>query len=340
MRKKPQTSGTVRELYPQLNRLLRPIIIAHARKLSGALNIPIEDATQEVETALYKGMCAYDYNRSHGNLHRFANTVLRNCAASFIHGELTSTRVPHVVYKDEGKLKVVKYKRMATLEDLREDEPSDSNATPEEALMGREMEDRRARLRMRLLNKLNERELAVFKCLSTPTEAFLMFLRNIGEEEPSNASIAKFLGLGKNAVDYATLTIRTKLTKLAEEEFPELIRGHIAKGRWPMIHVSREPLPDNDFISKTIRERSLDPRPNEPARDIEVAGEYGREIHNYPWGCALIVRKGEEYRTLVIEGRFNPLSGGVNGVDGTWKNVNDVVPWYSGLVRKLGATKG
>jgi len=330
----------VRELYPEVAAAVRPVILFHARKISMALSLPMDDAIQEVSMALYRGMQGYDFNRSHGGIHAYADVILRNCAASIITSSISTTCCPHVVYREDGKLKVAKRSRLASLDELTADgdrariEPC-CDDTPEDAYTRGEMQARRAKLKMRLVNKLTERERAIFKCLTQPAEGFLMFLRNIGLEEPTHAAVARYLGLGKNAVDYSAFSIRTKFTKLAEAEFPDLIEGYIERGTWPMIHVSREPHPDHEFCTRVIRERGLDPRPTEPARDIEMAGDWAREIHNYPWGVVLIIKRGAKYRTMVIEGRFNKLSGGVSGADGTWKNVSGEVPWYPKLVREL-----
>lgn len=332
---------TMRELYPQVEQAVRPIILAHAKKISAALRIPMDDAIQECALALYKGLQGYDYNRSHGGIHRYANTVLRNSAASIIVGNTTTARVPHVVYREDGELKVAKKRALASLDELVPStgwpsiQPAHPGGTPEDASIGREIDQRRAKLKMRLVNKLTDRERAIFNCLTQPTEAFLIFMRNIGAQEPTHTVIARFLGISKNGVDYGAYNIRSKFTRLAEIEFPDLIEGHLERGTWPMIHISRTGKPDHEFAASVIAARGLDPRPNDPARDIDVAGGWAREVQNYPWGVVLILRKKDAYRTLVIEGRFNRLSGGVAGTDGTWKNVSDVVPWYPKLVREL-----
>jgi hypothetical protein len=102
-----------------------------------------------------------------------------------------------------------------------------------------------------------------------------------------------------------------------------------------MIHVSRSDTPDHEFVRETIALRDLDPRPAS-ARDIETKGELGREITTYSWGVVMVLKRGEQYRTLVIEGRFNKITGGVFGaVEGTHKRVPDVVPWYVQLHKGL-----
>jgi hypothetical protein len=330
---------TLRELFPEVERSVRPIILAHSKKISAALGIPMDDAIQEATLALYKALQGYDFNKSHGGIHRFTDVVLRNCAASMIYSATTTARVPHVVYSEAGTLKVMKQRRLVSLDDIEPGtgfQPATDWGDPEVECMRAELENKRAVLRMRLINKLTERELAIFKCLSQPAEAFLIYLRNIGcEGDPTHAAIARYLGIGKNAVDWATLCIRSKFTRLAEEEFPDLVQGHLENGTWPMIHVSRINRPDHEFVANVLRERGLDPRPAEPARDIEISGQWAREVQNYPWGVVLIMKMGDTYRTLVIEGRFNKISGGVSGADGTWKYVTEEVPWYPKLVREL-----
>lgn len=331
----------IREMYPEVERAVRPIILSHAKKIARALNIPMDDAIQECAMALYKSLEGYDFNRSHGGIHRYAHTVLRNSAASIIVGATTTARAPHVVYREDGQLKVAKRRILPSLDELRPDknwaiiQPANPGDNPEDATIRRQIDQRRAKLKMRLVNKLTDRERAIFNCLSQPTESFLIFMRNISAQGPTHPVIARFLGISKNSVDWAGYHIRAKFTKLAEEEFPDLIEGHLERGTWPMIHISRAPKPDHEFVASVIADRGLDPRPNNPARDIDMAGDWAREVQNYPWGSVLILRKEDAYRTLVIEGRFNRLSGGVSGADGTWKNVSDEVPWYPKLVREL-----
>lgn len=333
----------VRDLYPEVEQAVRPILLSHAKRISDRLGIPMDDALQEVRWALYNGMQGYDYNRSHGRIHRFVDRVLRNSAASIIYKATTAARMPHTVYTEGGQVKVAKHRRFLSLDQIGPDDerpsfqPVDGGPTPEDAYVEAETAHRRAKLKMMLINKLSERELVIFNCLSQPTEAFLIYMQNVGADEPTHTVIAGFLGVSKNTVDYATLTTRAKFTKLVEREFPDLIKGHIEKGTWPMIHVSRASKPDTEFVAETIKRRGLDPRPLNPARDIELAGGWARDVHSYPWGVVLILKREDTYRTLVIEGRFNKISGGVAGADGTWKYVSDEVPWYPQLVRELKA---
>lgn len=325
----------INELYKDVERIVRPILIRHARRVSVALGIPIDDAIQELSIELFKSLSTYDYNKSKGRIHHFVNAVIRNSSASIIVGANSTFRVPHLVINEDGKLKTIKCKKFIHLDELAEDIPSYSD-DPETALSNRELNVRRSLLRMKLFSKLNQKETQIFRCLTQPSESFVLYLKNIGKEEPSISDVGRYLGLGKNVVDYSYSCVKRKFTHVAESEFKELIEIHIDRGDWPMFHVSREPYPDHEFSKSIIKTRNLDPRPLDPAREIDISGQWGREIHWYPWGAVLFLMNRDQWRTVVVEGEFSPKRGLVLGVCGTRKFLSDEVPWYPKLVREIG----
>jgi len=328
------------ELFRGVEQVLRPVIINHALRLSRAIGMQMDDAMQEHRVAIAKAMMGYDYNRARGGLHRFADQVLRHNTLSLIYKYTTETRTPHTVCEIDGVHKVVKWK-VASLDEQTADgaqtipPPASDDADPEADMLLREAHERRRKLLMKLYSKLTERERIVFECKCRPDDAFLVYMRNIGASEPTHPVIAQYIGIDKNAVDYSAHHIRDKFTKLAEQEFPDLIEQHITDGTWPMIHHTAGGSADYDFVSRIISERKLDPRPV-GAREIRVKDVWGMDKESYPWGVVLILKNGSDYRTLIIEGRVNLSSGGVFGLaDGTHKSMIDVVPWYPKLNKGL-----
>lgn len=331
----------INDLYGDVEQAVKPVVLSHAMRLARAgIGMTMDEALQECRVALWRALHGYDFDKSNGGIHRFVDKVLRNNALSIIYANTTMPRMPHTVYSEGGKTKVVKH-RLLSLDGLPSDddrpsfEPPGCEADPEQQVLDDEAASKRRKLVMRLYNKLGPRERKVYDLKCRPTEAFMVYLRNIGLDEPTHTAIAKYIGVSKNSVDYSAHIIRDTFTKLAEKEFTELIQDHIDNGSWPMIHVSREPGPDHDFIRQIIAERNLDPRPT-GSRDIEKKGDIGREITPYPWGVVIVLRRGEQFRTLVVEGRFNKITGSVFGsVEGTHKRIPDVVPWYDQLSKEL-----
>jgi DNA-directed RNA polymerase specialized sigma24 family protein len=327
-------------MYVDVERVLKPVLMAHAHKLSRAIGMQVDDAIQEHRVALARAMSGYDYNRARGGLHKFADRVLRNNTLSLVYRYTTETRTPHTVCEVDGKHRVVKW-RLSSLDDQTSDgaplipQPASNDQDPEARMLTEEAHVRRRKLLMRLLSKLSDRERLVFECKCRPDDAFMTYMRNIGADEPTHPIIAKYIGLDKNAVDYAAHHIRDKFTKLAEQEFPDLIEHHIADGTWPMIHHTAGASPDSEFAASVIKKRGLDPRPV-AGRDVRVRGAWGLDCETYHWGVVLFLKNGVDCRTLVIEGRVNLASGGVFGkMDGTHKSIADLVPWYAKLVRGL-----
>ena len=317
-----------------------PILKTHARRINQAAGISFDDAMQELRIAMFtRCFDSYNYNMGKGKFHRFISTVLRYESIRIIHNSLTSSRIPHSVQERNGRMIVSKQPwQVVSIEEMAEqsgDTISGDIPDPYLAYEQSEDNDRRLELKMKLRNKLCDRDRTVLDIMCHPPDAFLIFMDNKGESEMTNQLIADFIGVSKNAVDYSSLRIRRAFTYLAESEFPEISQIYISKGTWPMIHVSDSNRFDYDFVRKVIKERNLDPRPNDRARDAQSSGEWAREVHYYPWGAVLFLRKGNIHKTLVLEGKYNLITGGVSGAEYTWKYVSDYVTWYSQLVKKL-----
>lgn len=322
-------------LYARLEPHVLPTARMLARRFAPALGLSVEDAIQEARLALWKGFQSYDYNRSNGGLVRFARRVVTNEFLALLNQAAARVRNPHTVYTDEfGEQRIARH-RFASLSDLEDDVTRASEPDPEQFYIEKQMFARAAALRMRLLKRLGRRDRLVYRCKLNPTEDFLLFLRNTGADEPTNAAIGRYLGLSKNSVDWSIHVIRGEFVKVLESgEFSELLAPVVSEGGWPMLHSSLK-AEDVEFVRGILDERGLDPRPVAGARDIALSRNGARVIERYHWGVVVHLKwKGEE-RTIVAEGRFNPLSGEVIGEHGAWKSIRDVAPWYRQLAAEL-----
>lgn len=327
-------------MYEDLERHVSPILKTHAKRINIAAGIPFEDAMQELRIAMFQRCFdSYDFNAGKGKFHLFVSTVLRYESMRIINNSMTNSKVPHVVQEVDGRKRVLKQRwNLISIDEMMEqsgDTVGGDVPDPHSAYEQSEDRARRLELKMKLRNKLCDRDRTVLDIMCHPPEEFLIFLENKGESDTTNGLIAEFIGVSKNAVDYSTLRIRRAFTQLAESEFPEISQIYIDKGTWPMIHMSKRNVFDYDFVRRIIKKRKLDPRPTNPARDIQSSGEWAREVHFYHWGVVLFLKKGKIHKTLVLEGNFNLITGGVSGAEFTWKYVSDYVTWYSQLVKKL-----
>lgn len=320
-----------KDIFPELQEHLSSVIHAHALRLSKTIGLHMEDSLQEARVALFTGMQGYDYNK--GTLKSYANTILRYTFVSMVTAFRAQKRVPHAMQvDDDGNVVVVKRSRLLPLDEMNEPAVMDEGL---QVLMRGQSASRSVFLH-RLSLALTTRERAVFNCIYVPSYGFARYLMNTSQEF-SHASAGRYLGLTKNAIDYCSLGIRTKLTRLAEQEFPDTIRRAQAAKEWPMIHVSRMPSADHGFIERVIKRRQLNAIPI-GERDVKASFQrkWARELVTYTWGVTLVVKNDQdEFRTFVIEGRFNYQLGQVFGANGTVKNLSDHIHWYNQLVREL-----
>lgn len=330
-------------LYAALESTLQPVIDDQAERFHRALGIDKADARQEARIALLQALPAYDYNRSHGGIRAFARTTIRNALVGLLYSATAQMRVPYVVAIDEdGNQHLVRCSVGSTneMEEATGWEPPADDSGPEARYIDAEMDERIKLLRMRLLMSLSGRERDVFECQAFPSEEFILFMRNKDLPAPTVSAIGEFLGLTKNEVDWALHKAKRVFTDILEgSEFIDLIAGHMRDGKWPMIFVS-ESAHDAAFIQETIEARGLDPM---PAKGTEMmvnrAGQY-RIIESYSWGSVIhLVLDPDTQATVVVEGRFNYRTGEVIGVAGHWKQLGDIVPWYSDLNKALAPKK-
>lgn len=322
----------VSALYAELEPALLPILKSAARSYAPTLGLGVDDALQEARVALYHALQHYDYNRSRGGLYSYARRAVRNALYGLAVQANTQGRVQHAeIVNEVGETRQVRV-RPSLLGDF-EWAGDSTGQGPAEMAAETEMAARLRRLKMRLVNGLGAREREIFNLLVHPPDTFSTFLRNVGAEEPTNELMGRFLGLSKNSVDWSIHKTKRKMVEIMEEEFSDVVAMAVKEGRWPMIHAS---LSEQDvcFLSSTLEERELDPRPSSP-RSIQACGDARREVEEYHWGSVLFLKLGDSRATVVCEGRVNLNSGEVHGESGFWKRLQDHVPWYPDLVRAL-----
>lgn len=339
---------SVHEVFPELEKILQPRMKALAYKFAPVLEIGIEDALQEARLSVFKAFEGYDYEKSNGGVKSFAHRAIKNGFLDLLYKATTQSRNPHTIYEDsEGQVQLVLHRRLPSLEQLMSPEtgfsplqvPCPEDTLPERMAEGELMSRKIRVLALRLSRKLKRSEREVFYCWTRPPEAFQLYLRNIGVEpsEATNIHIASYLGVGKNTVDYAIHKIKGHFADLAEgPEFSDIIRELVEEGKWPMIYTS-DKADDVEFVKRILKEKNLEPIPAEKSRDIQVSGTSGRIVERYHWGVIVHLKYRSREATLVIEGRFNKLSGDVFGESGYWKTVADTIPWYKELAKELKA---
>lgn len=334
------------ELYTALAPMLEDIVRQEAERYHNAIGIDRDDAAQEARIALLSALPRYDYNRSRGNIHAFARTVVENALRGMVCAATTQRRMPHVAVTDEtGAVRLARYRvgRLAT-EEGPDIDPPDVGPNPEEASLQAESNARIRTLRMRLLGTLTGRAKEVFGCIANPSEAFLTYLRNVGADEPTIHHIGVFLGCTKNEVDWALHSMKRQLTVILESPaYADLIRAAVDAGKWPVFHVSRTAF-DLEYVCQVIRDRSLDPRLADDRETLrQVSGRRFRVVEYYPWGAiAYLFLDEDKQATVLMEGAptpqrpaFNWRTGELLGINGYWKQISDVLDWYPGLNRVL-----
>lgn len=328
------------EVYVDVERAVMPIIRGASNKFAKLAGADVDDAIQEGRLALLKALSKYDYNLSRGGIYNYAREAVQQAMLGMLYKATTLGRLPHLVIEDNGELKTVRSwpALMADFDTV----VSETAPDPEREVIDGEMQSRLGELQMRLNGRLNDFQKNVLACLSNQNPAFTLYLRNIQKDEEKaieekHTLIAKFFGETKNSVDWAVHHIKNHFTKLAEEQFSDIVADAIDKGAWPMFHVSNEGN-DKDFINYVIEEHDLDPRPSGPP-DVKRTETNGvvtaRSIESYSWGSIIHLRHGEHAATVIAEGRFNAISGEVLTPTGLWKNIKEQLPWYPTLQRIL-----
>jgi len=365
--------GIINEVYPEIERRVFPYIKQRSRRIAHMLpGIELDDAIQEGRLALLSALAKFDFNKNKGKLESYVGRVLINTYHCMVYESLTQSKVPHVMAKDENGNWVKRPRFPISLDAMlapTDDEvcpyepPDEKWVSPEQEITHHQLRSDVGKFTMKMYNKLTGTERLVFRCKVHPPAEMLDMLYTEGVEfvyrdeggelalEPgfqvTNRQIAKYIKIDKNAVDWAMHKVKKLFTEIAkyDDDFSDLF-GDVVIGRgWPMIHMTRGEHHDIEWAKRIIKKRCLDSVPlagyMQEQDHFQTAGEVGQDgkpkwvrmIKRYAWGSEVTLKRGKEYVTMVIEGRFNPLTGEVFGEDGMREDVP--VSWYKTLVKEL-----
>lgn len=364
--------GLINEMYLLVEPRMLPLIKIRSRKLSSFTpNIEFEDAVQEGRLALLAAISKFDFNKVNGRLEGYVQRVITNTYHCMLYEALTQSRVPYVWRKDDDGQWIKKPRFPLSLdamlaaegENEAPFEPTyEDQSNPDDEIYSEQLAPVARQLNMRMLFKLKGRdegswEKEVFRCKVHPPAELLSMMKDDGEDvdmdDPTsvcvgNKHIAKYLGINKNMVDWAMHKVKKLFTSLAkyDEDFSEIFDDIVNNKGWPMIHYVRGDNHDEAFQARILKKRKLDTRPLDKGwPESENAGEecydgtpyWSRLVQNYPWGSKVVLKRGQEYVTMVIEGRLNLITGEVFGDDGLCENLP--ISWYGQLARALKGTE-
>jgi hypothetical protein len=330
----------LRDLYPDLERQMLPLIKAKANRLRRLSGFDFDDALQEGRMALLNAMTKYDYNRGKNGLERYVGRVLTNTYNALLFEHMAQCRMPQVVMQLDNEW-VKAPMPPVSLDVLIGFEPEADYNDPEQEVAQNQLSEIARVFRLKMFNSLEGRDLDVFSCKVNPPMDLLIMVRNMGgnyNKTPSNVHIARYLGVSKNAIDHSLYNIRMKFVQMSrQKEFSDLL-GDVVKGKgWTMIHISWEERHDVEFIQRVLAERELDPKPMDKCHQhndyLQQVGDDLRLVERYPWGCIMFMKYKGECATLVVEGELNLNTGVVWGAVGAREPIP--VTWYRQLARKL-----
>jgi len=221
------------DLYGQVESLVIPIIESNAKKFHRQLNMTLDEARQEARIGLMLALREYDYNASRGGIYNYAAKAVRRHFLKVWAAFRTQSRHPHMVVIQDGKKKAVPV-AFAEPDPWIEGDFMDALpgllGPPEAPLLLREGEDTARRLRAALEGSLSDRDRAVLECKIDPPRGLRMLMCEECATEPTIQLIGRYLGLSKNAVDWALRRIREVTADLVAEEFSELSSLAVVQG--------------------------------------------------------------------------------------------------------------
>jgi hypothetical protein len=291
----------------------------------------------------------YDYNKGRARLQGFVSVALERAYISLLEKKTARFRMPRTVYFDVDKQEWLESKHVpVSLSDTVDCIASEVQLDPIEE---QDKEELTRIFSMKILNAIESRGKSsvssrgrlVYKCVCNPSGDFLTMLRNKGADRATIPLIAQYIGCDNNVVNFELYKIKAIFTQLAKsDEFIDLYGVLVAGKGWPMIHISGNTTEqDQWFVRQTIENRRLDPKPlsnYDTHKDhIQKSGDDWRMIERYSWGMVLVLKHAEEYRTLVIEGKLNVLSGEVFGSIGQYEPIP--ISWYPALAQKLNGVR-
>lgn len=353
----------LRREYPKHERDLLPVI----RRKAGCITrwstyMDVDDAIQEGRITLLRCLTNYDEQKADGNLKKYVAKALDNTYADMFWRAVAQCRMPRGYVRDaDGGWAQVKAPPMSLDQMLAAADGDHSrrghqaaldsgDPTPEDEVVATHLDEEARRFRMKLLNILSGRDKEVFENKFNPSTALLKACDNLGYEidednpEVPNIAVAKYMGISKNQVDHCLYKIRQAFKQLAKDaDFSDLFGELTTVKGWPMIFVSDYRGHNKEFVRRILKERNLDPVPlkgwdSEPDHFMQ-SPEGSRWVERYSWGMVIVLKKGDEWRTLICEGdRINLDYGFVFGVANgcnIQEEIGDYVPWYKTLVKKL-----
>lgn len=330
---------------------MMPIIVKKAASVQRwSPYVDHEDLVQEGRITLLRCLISYDENREGGNLKKYVARSLDNCYHDLFWNAVAQCRMPRSFVRGlDGEWTQVK-SPVLSLDQMFIDIPGAAQ-TPHDAMETSLLDSEARRFRMKLLNMLTGKDKSVFEAKFNPSTSMLKMCDNLGydldEECPEvpNVIVAKHLGITKNAVDHSMYKIRRAFTKLVKDvDFSDLFGEAVEKQGWPMIHINDACGHNQEFVRRIIKERNLDPEPlpgwDSRSDHVQITGNCARWVEHYSWGVVVVLKMGDEWRTLVIEcERINLSTGGVFSTSGIQEELRDYVPWYRQLVTKLKEAK-
>lgn len=213
------------QLFDQVERMVRPIIVSNAGRFRKQLGMTKDEAIQEARIALMLALRQYDYNDSRGGIYRFVQTSVRHHFTNRLAAHRRLKHTPHVVAVEGGKRTVT---RVGFECPAAEDDESDFIASipapvsPSDGLVddgGQMIQD----FHGRLTGALAPLERNVLKCKTDPPADIRMMMIDEGSEEPTVRMIGAFLGLTRNQIDWSTKRIREVASRLVRQrEFSDL----------------------------------------------------------------------------------------------------------------------
>jgi hypothetical protein len=344
----------VHDMYTELERGMMPMIKRKAAYVSRIIpGVDTEDAIQEGRLALLSCLARYDCNKCDFELKRYVGRALRNTYAMMLYEAMAQRRMPRIQVRDEQGAWLPASRAPISLDDLVGYEPVDIAMSPEATALERERATLIYSVIEKVTNQLNGRDREIFKLMCQPNSNFLFHVMDIGGDisSPTNLDIVSYLNsaenpskavapITKNQVDWSIAKIRLVFTQVMKDggEDSEALNDE-AKKTWPKIHISYGVARDIEFIDRIKVKYQLNRNGCEGnleyAKEGDDANYWGRQIDKYSWGVVLTVKRGDEWATMVVKGKFNSLVGDVFGTERATARDRVPVLWYQQLAKKL-----
>ena len=331
----------IKELYPDVERRVLPVIKNRAKRLRGISDMDVDDAIQEARVALLKAMARFDFNASDGDFAPYMSVVVVNTCRALYAKSRQARRMPRAPSYGRDGWELVPTGLLSIDGNPSEGNdrhrllaPMDAEPLVDSSMEFRESAMRVSSFRRAMEEQLGEREQQVLRCRIDPPSALVDQIEGEGGDasRPSNIDIGKYLGLNKNQMDWAFYKIRNVFTEVASQvRFSDVFADLVKGTGWPVIHVSQGDEYNNGFVQQTIQSRCLHgPHRSDTMESCELGS---RRVVEYPWGAVIVVEKHGICWTVVAEGNFNPRSGEVTGALGARKLLP--IEGYMQLARAL-----